>query len=152
MKKISIIILSFFVVACVVAVATSSSGLQNIGSMSNNAKCDEDYGEGFGSTSIFGLWAESLDPYRSMDYYLGDDLVPGSIGAKKLPFQVRTQAHIYEIDKYESEVVEYGYAWVILKEVDDNGNTISEKPFRYDPSKFAKLRYNAKKQTVRLIN
>ena len=153
MKKMSLIILAAFTVACLFAVvaglgrhsSTVEIPTENPVAWEAAELEDADYN----TTSIFGLWFHpELNPYESTDYYLHDNLVPESDSAKNLPFKIYTQAHTYELDSYKPEMVEYGYAWLNLKELDENGDILSETPFRYSPSGFAKLRYNAFSQTV----
>ncbi|MDO4889294.1 MAG: hypothetical protein Q4A25_01200 [Candidatus Saccharibacteria bacterium] len=151
MSLMSLVILAVFTVTCYVVIV---AGLVSTSSSVAETSTEyTGYSHSHTTTSIFGLWCfPELDPYTSTDYYLFDDLTPGSIGSKNLPFKIYTQTHIYELDRYKPEMTEYGYAWLNLKELDKDGNILWESPFKYNPNEFAKLRYDAFLQTVRFVN
>ena len=155
MKKISIIILSVFVIACLATLvagsspkATSIEGRPVATELSLTAP---DAGEvpiretkksyGLCSTSIFGMWNPSeadLDPYRSTDYYLYDNLVPENAEGR-LPFELHTQKYTYVIDAYEPEEQELGMAWLKL----ENATTGEAIAFKYSPASYARLCYSS---------
>lgn len=163
MKKKTLAILMVLAVVCCSAIIMVCLGghSENVSSTTETAKPETlevteagyaDY-HGRTTTSIFGLWlSPELDPYESTDYYLHDNLVPGSCWAENLPFRIYTQERVYELDSYVPKAIEYGYAWLNLKELDEDGNVLSESPFKYSPSGHAKLRYDASAQTVALID